>query len=1005
MLARLAASDLEGAVRSARSAIEADSSNPAPLIDFGFTMVYLRMPPAVVSALERTARSGHPLALCARSVLGWVRGIRVDPDPRAPESTCSQVAAWLASDPPLSPEAERQVVTELRRLIPSSAYLAAHPSLDLPAADSLSRSREPLVQVVGLARAGALLHRAGRHREGRDADHRLFQAATAPFLQQLTWNYADGHEPALAGASGDLRRHREAFTETLEAITHHPAHQTVAWLRLYQTIVHARAHLDRGDLTVALALLAPAAALADSIGEPTAIGDAYLNLGRAAVKAADAGLAERSLTRAREAADRSGFVPIQYEVEHNLLHLYESQGRHEAAREAGLRFIATTGRTVLSPVRMMSHHDMGEFLRRRGEWEPAQHHFETMVATIDSLPQDYQYWAGEYFESIGDLERAKQRYLRIPDVGRNARAIEALARLAEATGDTAEAIRYAELMDRVGSVGYYPEHRPLLPGVLARSGRIAESISRFEEARRTAAGRGQRAAWARLTLEEAVLEYHRGGWARAETLADSGVWAGRDVGETEIVLRGASLAIAARSRGDRMPARVASARLRALRLAASRIHALALAREIAQLDGDVLAEDDDARPALARYAIAQDLADSVTRGLADEVARAGFRAVQLAPSDQAFALIVRHRNTALAATWWIEWSGRRKGTAARRVPRRTRSGEAQVDYVVTDSLVSALAITPAGARITVLPISARQLVAQIATLYARAQPRLGNSLDRSRARLDPGVLQALATSLLAPLEPLPSGIGRLVIIPDGLLSLVPFDLLPWEGGTLIDRYTVMLAPSLAEAPSGSIHLNEGPVVAILGGDSLNPVPGGVREIQAIEQNVRHRPGVVLRGPDATEEAVRRWAPAAAVLHFAAHARSNYIQPDLAEVQLAPDETHDGRLQAHEVRALGLDRTLVVLSACETVPGKVLRGEGPLGLARAFLRGGAGYVVATLWAVGESSAELMGEFHRRLDVGDDPPEALRHAKLSVRARGLDPRVWAPFSVFGSVRAAR
>jgi hypothetical protein len=54
-----------------------------------------------------------------------------------------------------------------------------------------------------------------------------------------------------------------------------------------------------------------------------------------------------------------------------------------------------------------------------------------------------------------------------------------------------------------------PEFAPILPGLLARQGRVAEAITGLERARREANNQGQVAAWATLSTELAALELRR----------------------------------------------------------------------------------------------------------------------------------------------------------------------------------------------------------------------------------------------------------------------------------------------------------------------------------------------------------------------------------------------------------------------------------------------------------------------------------------------------------------
>lgn len=88
-----------------------------------------------------------------------------------------------------------------------------------------------------------------------------------------------------------------------------------------------------------------------------------------------------------------------------------------------------------------------------------------------------------------------------------------------------------------------------------------------------------------------------------------------------------------------------------------------------------------------------------------------------------------------------------------------------------------------------------------------------------------------------------------------------------------------------------------------------------------------------------------------IVHFASHALINSQHPELSGVVLSlvnrNGEPQDGFLRANEIYNLRLNAELVVLSACQTALGKEVKGEGLIGLTRAFMYAGAPRVVALL----------------------------------------------------------
>ena len=95
-----------------------------------------------------------------------------------------------------------------------------------------------------------------------------------------------------------------------------------------------------------------------------------------------------------------------------------------------------------------------------------------------------------------------------------------------------------------------------------------------------------------------------------------------------------------------------------------------------------------------------------------------------------------------------------------------------------------------------------------------------------------------------------------------------------------------------------------------------------------------------------------------------------------------------------------------LSACQTALGQDVKGEGLVGLTRAFIYAGAPRVVASLWQVNDlATAELMKKFYRgMLQQRLRPAAALRAAQLEMsrEPRWKAPYFWAGFVLQGEWR---
>lgn len=293
---------------------------------------------------------------------------------------------------------------------------------------------------------------------------------------------------------------------------------------------------------------------------------------------------------------------------------------------------------------------------------------------------------------------------------------------------------------------------------------------------------------------------------------------------------------------------------------------------------------------------------------------------------------------------------------------------------------------------------------------------------------DEGAVRQLGSQLyarlIAPADPALQGVRRLIIVPDGALQRLPFALLRTGDRWLIERHVLALAPSatildqlrrpparpasrpllaLAAPEAGSGHAT----LFDLGQRELGPLTHAEHEVADAEARVGGGAGQAHLGPAATEGVLK--ASSAGdyrIVHVAAHAVVDEVVPRRSAVLLTAAGEDDGLLQVSEIANLSLSADLVVLAACRSNVGRLVRGEGLLSLSRAFMHAGARAVVATSWKVADrETAWLMREFYGGLADGLPPDEALQRAQQrAIAAGGRHGAIgsWGAFLITGDTR---
>jgi len=343
-----------------------------------------------------------------------------------------------------------------------------------------------------------------------------------------------------------------------------------------------------------------------------------------------------------------------------------------------------------------------------------------------------------------------------------------------------------------------------------------------------------------------------------------------------------------------------------------------------------------------------------------------------------------------------------------------------VEYVVLPrSTIVLAAFRDESDRIVVrgqrIAIGSRELEARVQQLRASIDARAIGSRAIARSMYD---------LLLAPIDRWIASPDALILVPDGSLWQVPFAALerPSAGPVVLDK-AVVYCPSLStfriprqpgqRPPRSLLALGDAStgvnaissVRSAKGERALGRLPDAASEVRTIAAQYGASRSAVYVGEDATETRLKSAVGNYRIIHLATHAITDSRWPMFSSIFLTPTPEDDGILEAREVAGLKIDADLAVLSACDTAQGRVLSGEGVIGLSWAFLSAGCPNTVVSQWGADSKATEKqMVAFHRRLRLGESIPQALRHAQLELRKnpRYADPFYWAPFVVIGPGR---
>lgn len=379
-----------------------------------------------------------------------------------------------------------------------------------------------------------------------------------------------------------------------------------------------------------------------------------------------------------------------------------------------------------------------------------------------------------------------------------------------------------------------------------------------------------------------------------------------------------------------------------------------------------------------------------------------------------------------------------------------KPGDMLIEYFVARHETILFIVTDSGLDAVIrLPLGRAALIDKISTLRRPFEivKRTG-SLNTLRA-FDLTLAHELYRDLVEPAWTHLRKAKRIFIVPHGPLFYLPFELLVVSNqpdvsskSVLFGRfenvgYLLNAAPPISYAlsastlvphsktasgitqppkqylgignPTASEERQKKVTITMKGGKvALNPLPYAEKEVNEVKVLYPHDSVVYLRS-DARKDRFTSEASKFRMILLSTHGIINEDDPMFSALVFArPSETNDFELlQTHEIFNLSLNAKLVALSACEVGLGKLQRGEGMLGLSRAFLYAGASSLLVTLWSIEDQSSSklIVGLFQEFEQSNVQLASALQKSKLEVMhtrrkfgSREISyahPFFWAPF----------
>jgi CHAT domain-containing protein len=301
---------------------------------------------------------------------------------------------------------------------------------------------------------------------------------------------------------------------------------------------------------------------------------------------------------------------------------------------------------------------------------------------------------------------------------------------------------------------------------------------------------------------------------------------------------------------------------------------------------------------------------------------------------------------------------------------------------------------------------------------------------------------SLYQKLIEPIQNVASGLKSLIIVPDKLLSNIPFETIPISNkeiysdniSFLINEFDISYQYSLNlwyinsefELKRHPINFKEdfvghAPFTDLKGKSNLtySKLPFSKTEINLIS-TLFNTKGLIAKsfcGGLSNERLIASSFENAKIVHIASHSDilvkpkeycivlSDFHNTIKTEKNINSNYTFinpdDGRLTIPEIYNLNVKSSLVTICTCKSGLGNIRTGEGMNSIALGFYYSGASNILYTLWDISDKhSYEFMISFYEYVIEGNSYSRALRKAKLDfINSEYQLPIFWSGYLLIG------